>query len=242
MVYLITTQQNHIQNIQQMIILTVVINWGDNMRVFQIQKNDVLIINGDKQYSDTVENFKLDSKLTLEGFNEVIYDNYQECNVVNKEFKKYPNNDFENYIDNVDIYIKAKSEREYVPPEEPSLDEVKETKIAEMKAERDYREVQDIEYNGNTYDYDEKSRERLSRAQQYLEDNGLESILWTCADNTFSLLSIEDFKNINTISATRSTELHEQYNKLKVYINGLSDIEQVKEVTFDMDVADIKLF
>ena len=33
------------------------------MRVFQIQKGEILIINGDKQYSDTVENFKLDSGL-----------------------------------------------------------------------------------------------------------------------------------------------------------------------------------
>ena len=47
------------------------------MRVFQIQKNEVLIINGDKQYSDTVENFKLDSGLSLDNINEVIYDNYQ---------------------------------------------------------------------------------------------------------------------------------------------------------------------
>lgn len=212
------------------------------MRVFQIQKNDVLIINGDKQYSDTVENFKLDSKLTLEGFDEVIYDNYQECTVVNKEFKEYPNADFEDYIDSVDTYIKAKAEREYEPLEEPTLEELKETKIAEMKAERNYREVLDIEYNGKSFNYDEKSRERLNQARQYLEDNGIESVLWTCADDTFSLLTVEDFKNINTLSATRSTELHEQYNKLKVYINGLSDSEQVKEVTFDMDVADIKLF
>lgn len=131
--------------------------------------------------------------------------------------------------------------KEPVEPE-PSLDEVKETKIEEMKAERDYREVQDIEYNGKTYDYDDKSRERLSRAQQYLEDNGLESILWTCADNTVSLLSIEDFKNINTISATRSSALHEQYNRLKIYINGLTSEDEVNAVTFDTDVSSINLY
>lgn len=131
--------------------------------------------------------------------------------------------------------------KEPVEPE-PSLDEVKETKIEEMKAERDYREVQDIEYNGKTYDYDDKSRERLSRAQQYLEDNGLESILWTCADNTFSLLSIEDFKNINTVSATRSSALHEQYNRLKIYVNGLTSADEVNAVTFDIDVSSINLY
>ena len=54
------------------------------MRVFQIQKNEVLIINNNKQYSDTVENFKLDSGLSLDNINEVIYDNYQECCVINK--------------------------------------------------------------------------------------------------------------------------------------------------------------
>ena len=89
-----------------------------NMRVFQIQKNEILIINDDKQYTDTVENFKLDSGLSLDNINEVIYDNYQECSVINKKFKDYPNTEFEGYIDNVDIYIKAKSEREYVPPKE----------------------------------------------------------------------------------------------------------------------------
>lgn len=105
------------------------------MRVFQIQKGEILIINGDKQYSDTVENFKLDSELTLKDLNEVIYDNYQECCVINKEFKEYPNVDFDNYIDNVDTYIKAKVEREYVPPVEPTEEEKALAKIDEIMAE-----------------------------------------------------------------------------------------------------------
>lgn len=107
------------------------------MRVFQIQKGEILIINGDKQYSDTVENFKLDSELTLKDLNEVIYDNYQECSVINKEFKDYPNTEFEGYIDNVDIYIKAKSEREYVPPKEPTEEEKILAKINEIMEEND---------------------------------------------------------------------------------------------------------
>lgn len=100
-----------------------------NMRIFQIQKNEVLIINGDKQYCDTVDNFKLDSNLKLENLTEVIYDNHQECCVINKEFKEYPNANFDNYIDNIDTYIKSKEKREYVPPKEPTLDELKEIKL-----------------------------------------------------------------------------------------------------------------
>lgn len=113
------------------------------MRVFQIQKGEILIINGDKQYSDTVENFKLDSGLSLNNLTEVIYDNYQECSVINKEFKEYPNTEFEGYIDNVDIYIKAKTEREYVPPEEPTEEEKALAKINEIMAAND-EQIADI--------------------------------------------------------------------------------------------------
>lgn len=113
------------------------------MRVFQIQKDNVLIINDDKQYSDTVENFKLDSELTLKDLNEVIYDNYQECSVINKEFKDYPNTEFEGYIDNIDIYIKAKAEREYVPPVEPTEEEKALAKINEIMATND-EQIADI--------------------------------------------------------------------------------------------------
>lgn len=107
------------------------------MKVFQIIKNNVLVINGDEQYSDTIENFKADSGLTLDGLNEVIYDDYQECCVVDKKFFNYPNADFDSYIDNIDIYIKAKAEREYVPPVEPTEEEKALNKINEIMAEND---------------------------------------------------------------------------------------------------------
>lgn len=127
------------------------------------------------------------------------------------------------------------------PPEPIDIEALKTAKIAEMKAERDNREVQDIEYNGKMFDYDDKSRERLTISRQALEDNKTESILWTCADNTFATLTLEDFKAINTLSATRSTQLHEQYNKLKLLINSLETEEQIKEVTFDTDTSTITL-
>lgn len=114
-----------------------------NMSVFQIQKGEVLIINNDKQYTDTIENFKLDSGLNLDNTNEVIYDNYQECCVINKEFKEYPNVDFEGYIDNVDIYVKAKASREYVPPKEPTEEEKLLNKINEIMVAND-EQIADI--------------------------------------------------------------------------------------------------
>ena len=113
------------------------------MKVFQIQKNKVLIVHNNKKYADTVENFKLDSKLLLNDLTEVIYDNHQECCVINKEFKEYPNANFDNYIDNVDTYIKAKEKREYVPPEEPTEEEKLLNKINEIMVAND-EQIADI--------------------------------------------------------------------------------------------------
>ena len=129
----------------------------------------------------------------------------------------------------------------FVPPPNDgplSLEETKANKIALMKAERDNREVAVIDYKDITLDYDDKARERLRIAQQALEDNNIESQLWTCADNVQVLLTVQDFKNINTLAAQRSGALHVQYNKLKEYINSLTTIEEVDAVTFDTEVPE----
>lgn len=150
--------------------------------------------------------------------------------------------DYNKLIGNADKeYIYKDGQIVEKQPEPIDIEALKTAKIAEMKAERDNREVQDIEYNGKMFDYDDKSRERLTLARQALEDNKTESILWTCADNTFATLTLEDFKAINTLSATRSTQLHEQYNKLKLLINSLETEEQIKEITFDTDTSKITL-
>ena len=128
----------------------------------------------------------------------------------------------------------------FVPPnnEPMTLGETKANKIALMKAERDNREVAVIDYKDITLDYDDKARERMRIAQQALEDNNIESQLWTCADNVQVLLTVQDFKNINTLAAQRSGALHVQYNKLKEYINSLTTIEEVDAVTFDTEVPE----
>lgn len=194
---------------------------------------------------------------------DIVYEDGQEKEVYNgvaeeKIINLVDGFDYKTVLDNggvwfnVDDYNKliGNSDKEYIykngqivekPPEPVDIEALKKSKIAEMKSERDNREVQDIEYNGKLFDYDDKSRERLSLARQSLEDNNIDSITWTCADNTLTTLTVEAFKAINTLSATRSTKLHEQYNKLKLLINSLETEEQIKAVTFDTDTSSINL-
>lgn len=110
------------------------------MKVFQILKGKVLIIDGDKQYSDTVDNFLIDSGLA--SMNKpvcdlVIYDDQQECCVVDGEFLDYPNEQGQAYLDRIDEFIAAKAKREYVAPAEPTAEEKKAAALAQLKADYD---------------------------------------------------------------------------------------------------------
>lgn len=120
---------------------------------------------------------------------------------------------------------------------EPSLEEVKTNKKNTLKWERDRRETLPITYKDKSFDYDDKARERMRIAQQALEDNNIPSQTWTCADNSITELTVADFKALNTLAAQRSGQLHEQYNKLKVYIDTLKTIEAIEAVIFDTEVA-----
>lgn len=98
------------------------------MKCFQIEKDEVLIIDGDKQYADTVENFKADSG--IQSLPVRVWYNDEQPNVVIKtnekaeeEWKSYPIAEYDDYIAAIDEYIAAKEKREYVPP---TLEDLKE--------------------------------------------------------------------------------------------------------------------
>lgn len=104
------------------------------MKVFQILKGKILIIDGDKQYSDTVDNFKTDAGLASTP-DLVIYDDQQGCCVVDGNFLKYPNDLYQSYIDRVAELIAAKAKREYVALAEPTAKEKLAAAKAQLKAD-----------------------------------------------------------------------------------------------------------
>lgn len=98
------------------------------MKCFQIEKDEVLIIDGEKQYVDTVENFKKDSG--IKSLPVRVWYNNEQPNVVIKtdekaeeEWKSYPIAEYDDYIAAIDEYMVAKEKREYVPP---TFEELKE--------------------------------------------------------------------------------------------------------------------
>lgn len=210
------------------------------MKCFQVLNDDVLIIDGQKEYHEDKATFLLDGgtltpiKVTREGVTEVvepkkvIYDDNQCCCVVNDVFYDYPNDDLDGYIALIDAYIKSKADREYVAP---TFEEIVAAKLAELKTTRDTLETEPVEYNGNRYDYDDKARDRINAAIIALDITG-QSIEWTTADNTNVAVTAQDLRNIIAAVAVRSNDLHVKYRNLKEQVLTCSTAEEVAKIAW----------
>lgn len=113
----------------------------------------------------------------------------------------------------------------------PTLEEIKQHKIAELKAQRDSKEVEPITYNGNRYDYDDKARDRINAAIIALEPQGEgASIDWTTADNQDVKVTVYDLRAIVAAVAVRSNTLHTAYRKAKEQVEAAQNKEEVEAI------------
>jgi hypothetical protein len=116
----------------------------------------------------------------------------------------------------------------------PTLEESKTAKIAELKAQRDSKEVEPITYNGNSYDYDGKARERINAAIIALDVQGADaSIDWTTADNQDVKVTANDLRMVIAAVAVRSNALHTAYRKAKARVEVAGSAEEVNAVCME---------
>ena len=121
-----------------------------------------------------------------------------------------------------------------VTHEDESLDSVKEHKILTLKIQRDNLEVEPIAYNGHSYDYDSKARDRISAAIIALELQGEgATIEWTTADNADTLVTANDLKMIIAAVAARSNKLHTAYRAAKAKVEAAGTAEEVRAICME---------
>lgn len=122
-----------------------------------------------------------------------------------------------------------------VTHEEEPLEVIKQRKIAELKAERDEAEVTPIEYNGHSYDFDSKARDRISAAIIALDVQGADaSIDWTTADNQDVKVTANDLRMIIAAVAVRSNALHIAYRKAKEKVEVATTKEEVEAIILNV--------
>lgn len=186
--------------------------------------NQYLILPGNGNRKDT--------KLAVEYSEEQIADYLKQGYVI------VGNDDFNKLIGNADgEYLIADDGLVYpkpAPTDAELLAVAKPAKIAELKAERDTREVEPITYNGNRYDYDDKARERINAAIIALDVQGADaSIDWTTADNQDVKVTADDLRCVIAAVAQRSNALHVAYRAAKDKVEQAASVAEVDAVTLD---------
>lgn len=174
-----------------------------------------------------------DTKLAIE------YDEAQIAEYLSQGYVIVGNDDFNKMIGNADgEYLIADDGSVYpkpAPTDAELLASAKPAKIAELKAERDSREVEPITYNGNSYDYDDKARERINAAIIALDVQGAGiSIDWTMADNTDVKVTAQDLRRVIAVVAQRSNALHVAYRAAKDKVEQATTVADVEAVTLNL--------
>lgn len=116
--------------------------------------------------------------------------------------------------------------------EEEPIENVKQRKILELKRQRDTAEVEPIEYNGHSFDYDDKARDRINAAIIALSLQGEgASIDWTTADNQDVKVTANDLRMVIAAVAVRSNALHVAYRKAKEQVEAARSKADIEKIT-----------
>lgn len=174
-----------------------------------------------------------DTKLAVEHSEEQIAELLKQGYVIvnHDDFNKLIGNGDGDYLiaDDGVVYPKP------APTDAELLAAAKPAKIAELKAERDTREVEPITYNGNKYDYDDKARERINAAIIALDVQGADaSIDWTTADNQDVKVTANDLRMVIASVANRSNALHVAYRAAKDKVEQAASVAEVDAVTLNL--------
>ena len=119
--------------------------------------------------------------------------------------------------------------------EEEPIENVKQRKILMLKRQRDTAEVEPIEYNGHSFDYDGKARDRINAAIIALSLQGEGATIdWTTADNQDVKVTANDLRMVIAAVAVRSNALHTAYRAAKEKVEAATTAAEVEDVTFEV--------
>lgn len=121
------------------------------------------------------------------------------------------------------------------------LQYVRDAKWEEIKAQRDYLETHQLDYNGKILDYDERSALKLEIASTGATgaiQNGLVkeddfAIEWTLKDNTTTRLTYKDLMLIPLAAMHYSDALHQQGRVYREQIFSETDIATIEAITWE---------
>lgn len=118
-----------------------------------------------------------------------------------------------------------------VTHEDEPIEYYKNREIETLKMQRDKEEVKPIIYQGYSFDYDDKARDRINAAIIALEVAGASaSFTWTTADNQDVKVTASDLRGVIAQVALRSDKLHTAYRKAKERVVAATTKEELDAI------------
>lgn len=159
--------------------------------------------------------------LTSDGYKRVVDNNAPPENM-KKPFKIWKETDTEIIATWIDDYC------------EPTLNELKEAKRAEINQARDETEQGGFEYMGKVFDSDPISCQRISMAAQAMAlADDIAKITWTCQDNTTIDLNKTQIVGVVVALAEWSNTCHQKATALKAQIDAAKTAEELEKITWE---------
>ena len=116
--------------------------------------------------------------------------------------------------------------------EEEPIENVKQRKILMLKRQRDTAEVAPIAYNGHSFDYDDKARDRINAAIIALSLQGEGATIdWATADNQDVKVTANDLRMVIAAVAVRSNTLHTAYRAAKEKVEAAQSKADIENIT-----------
>ena len=105
-------------------------------------------------------------------------------------------------------------------------------KWAEMKLARDAEEFGGLVFQGNTYDTDALSQQRIQGASQLATLDAITEIDWTTADNTTVTLTKSDVINLGVALGAHITTAHERGRIVRQQIEAATTEAELEAITW----------
>lgn len=121
-----------------------------------------------------------------------------------------------------------------ITPLPTDLEMARELRWAQMKQMRDLVSTQPIEFDGSVFDADAKSVEFVRGAIQGMEINGAPQIVWTLADNSTRVMTLEQLRALGAAIMSRINACHEVARGLReqIFDPSRNNPEQVLQVVW----------
>jgi hypothetical protein len=193
--------------------------------MFRYLKNNFIAI--DNNFKCTVAEFlQLEPNANFDGIDEIYYSNDKKYQIVNGNQTGYYNTNINTYIANKQDYIDTLAE--WNAPTPPTLEEVKQSKIQEIKAECVNRVFQPVAYKDTFFKATQIASNNIMGALLLKYDN----VEWLDTQENTIMLTNAELEELGNVISQQYNIIYKQESRFIQQINNANSVDEVNQIVW----------